>query len=75
MNTGGTPDVVIDEQTGLLSATPDELAEDVRRLRADHALRTRLGAAARIHAETHFDAPAVVARIEQLYGEILGRER
>ena len=75
MNTGGTPDVVIDERTGLLSLTPDELADDVRRLRADEGLRTRLGLAARLHAETHFDAPAVVARIDQLYGELAGRAR
>ena len=34
MNTGGTPDIVVDEETGLLSATPEELAADVRRLRA-----------------------------------------
>jgi glycogen(starch) synthase len=75
MNTGGTPDVVIAGQTGLLSATPEGLAEDVRRLRADGALRARLGAAARIHAERHFDAPAIVARIERVYEELLERRR
>jgi glycosyltransferase involved in cell wall biosynthesis len=67
MDTGGTPDIVLDGQTGLLSATPEALAGDVRRLRHDEALRRRLGAAARSHAESHFDAPAVVARIERLY--------
>src|SRR4051812_17371473 len=71
MNTGGTPDVIAHERTGLLSSTPDELAGDVRRLRDDVDLRTRLGAAARVHAETDFDAPAVVARIEALYDELV----
>ncbi len=75
MNTGGTPDIVIDEETGLLSATPEELAGDVRRLRADEALRRRLGAAARTRAESHFDSPAVVARIERLYIELTSRTR
>ena len=75
MNTGGTPDIVIGEETGLLSATPDSLAEDVRRLRADEALRRRLGAAARSRAESHFDSPAVVARIERLYLELVARTR
>jgi glycosyltransferase involved in cell wall biosynthesis len=75
MNTGGTPDVVIDEQTGLLSTTPDELADDVRRLRSDEELRTRLGLAARVHAERHFDAPAIVGRIERLYRELAGTAR
>jgi glycosyltransferase involved in cell wall biosynthesis len=70
MHTGGTGDIVIDEQTGLLSTTPEQLAEDVRRLRADAELRARLGAAARTHAESRFDAPAVVARLEQLYLDV-----
>src|SRR6185503_15165415 len=51
MNTGGTPDIVVDEQTGLLSATPGELADDIRRLRHDPELRARLGTAAKVHAE------------------------
>ncbi len=73
MNTGGTPDVIIDEQTGLLSATPSELAQDVRRLRQDESLRARLGEAAKRHAGQQFDAPAVVARVEQLYLQLLER--
>ena len=73
MNTGGTPDVIIDEQTGLLSATPSELAQDVRRLRQDESLRSRLGEAARRHAGQQVDAPAVVARVEQLYLQLLER--
>ena len=73
MNTGGTPDVVNDERTGLLSETPSELAQDVRRLRQDDALRARLGDAAKQHAEARFDSPAVVARVEQLYLQLLGR--
>jgi glycogen synthase len=66
MNTGGTPDIVEDEVTGLLSSTPGELADDLRRLRADETLRRRLGAAARERAR-RFDAPAVVERVEALY--------
>jgi glycosyltransferase involved in cell wall biosynthesis len=73
MNTGGTPDIVIDENTGLLSRTPSALAQDVRRLRHDEALRSRLGEAAKRHAEARFDSPAVVARVEQLYLQLLGR--
>ncbi len=75
MNTGGTPDIVVDEETGLLSATPEGLADDVRRLRADEALRRRLGGAASARAESHFDSPAVVARIERLYIELAARTR
>jgi glycosyltransferase involved in cell wall biosynthesis len=71
MNTGGTPDIVKHELTGLLSQTPQELADDVRRLRTDPELRSRLGHAAMHLAEAFFDATAVVGRIEQLYTELL----
>ena len=56
MNTGGTPDIIEDETTGLLSTSPEELAADVRRLRKDDALRDRLGAAAIARAIERFDA-------------------
>jgi glycogen synthase len=71
INTGGTPDIVLHEQTGLLSHNADEFARDVRRLRADANLRERLGLAAIDHAAARFDAPAVVARIDALYGSLL----
>jgi glycosyltransferase involved in cell wall biosynthesis len=73
MNTGGTPDIVVHEETGLLSVNADELAGAVRRLRDDPALRARLGDAARQRARALFDAPAVVGRIESLYREVLER--
>ncbi len=71
MNTGGTPDIVLHGQTGLLSSTPEDLARDVRRLRDDEGLRARLGAAARQHAEARFDARAVVAETAALYAQLL----
>ena len=46
MNTGGTPDIVKHGETGLLSSTPEALADDVRRLAEDEPLRRQLGAAA-----------------------------
>ncbi len=71
MNTGGTPDIVVDEETGLLSASVEELAADVARLAADAALRHRLGAAARSRAESHFDLPVVIDRMEKLYADAM----
>ncbi len=71
MHTGGTGDIILHGQTGLLSRTPDDLADDVKRLRGDAALRARLGDAARQHAESRFDAPGVVARVEQLYLDLV----
>ena len=71
MNTGGTPDIVRHGQTGLLSSTPEALADDVRRLRDDPALRARLGSAARELAERTFDSPIVVSRIEAIYRSLI----
>jgi glycosyltransferase involved in cell wall biosynthesis len=67
----GTPDIILDKRTGLLSRNFEELAADIRRLRDDTDLRRQLGAGARLHAETHFDATVVLPRIEQLYHELL----
>ena len=73
MNTGGTADIVEHGKAGLLSRTPDELATDVRTLRFDPALRARLAEGAKCRAESLFDAPAVIARAEALYKELLER--
>ena len=73
MDTGGTRDIIEPGVTGLLSTAPGGLAEDVRRLRADDELRHRLGDAARRKVERDFDADAVVARIDALYGELIRR--
>ncbi len=71
METGGTPEIVVNEETGLLSATVDDLAADVARLCRDAALRERLGAAARVRVESLFGTLAVVQRVEALYRELV----
>ncbi len=75
METGGTGDIVIHGQTGLLSKTPSALAADLARLVADRDLAARLGRDARAHVEATFNAPAVLARIEQLYGDVIARRQ
>ena len=75
MDTGGTRDIVIHEQTGLLSSTAEALACDVARLTADRQLAARLGEGARLHVECTFDAPAVIARVEQLYTDVIAHRR
>ena len=73
MDTGGTRDIIEPGVTGLLSGSPEALAEDVRVLRRDEALRRTLGEAARRKVEREFDAAAVVSRIEALYQEVVKR--
>ena len=68
--TGGTADIVVDGETGLLARSTEELARHVARLRADAALRARLGAGARARVEQTFDTAVVVARFEALYAAL-----
>ena len=75
MNTGGTPDVIVHEETGLLSTTVAGLAADVARLASDAPLRARLGAAAAHRAASHFDIPVVIGRMEKLYREVIADPR
>jgi glycogen synthase len=71
MDTGGTRDVVVHGETGLLSTTPDGLGADLARLAADPDLRAGLGAAARAHVQARFSAPAVVERIAAVYASVI----
>jgi glycosyltransferase involved in cell wall biosynthesis len=74
LDTGGTGDVVRHGETGLLSATPAQLAADLGRLTTDAALGRALASGARAHAERTFDAGVVVSRIERLYRDLAGVE-
>ena len=71
MNTGGTADIIVHGETGLLSTSTDGLAADVARLARDAALRARLGEAAATRAREHFDLPVVIGRMEALYRELV----
>jgi glycosyltransferase involved in cell wall biosynthesis len=65
--------VVLHEVTGLVAPGADEheLADAVASLLLDAERRRRLGAAARSHAETRFDAAANARRVEGVYDAVL----
>jgi L-malate glycosyltransferase len=71
---GGLPEVVADDETGLLYAPGDEGAatEAALRLLRDSERRHRMGVAARTRA-MRFSAEAVVSRYEALYRRITVR--
>jgi glycogen(starch) synthase len=71
MNTGGTADIIRHRTTGLLSDDPDGLARDLRTLADDEPLRRSLGNAARADVHARFASTAVVARIEDVYHQVL----
>lgn len=73
---GGIPELVIDQQTGLLvpPQDPAALAAALSRLVYDSSYAAALGHAGQQHARTHFDADAMAKRNEALYYQVLGLE-
>jgi glycosyltransferase involved in cell wall biosynthesis len=72
---GGIPEIVEDGATGLLVPPGDAaaLARALSALLADPAARRRLAEAGRRRAEESFSTGAWLARLEAVYGELLGR--
>ncbi len=76
---GGTPEVVVEGQTGLLvpPGDPAALAEALLLLRRDPEAGRRMGAAGRRRVERLFDVRRMVAEYEELYrqsGRSVGRD-
>ena len=66
---GGTPEAIIDEQTGILVQPKDidAMASAITRLVADPDLQSRLGSSARQRTEKHYSAASYVARLDEMY--------
>jgi glycosyltransferase involved in cell wall biosynthesis len=66
-NVGGIPEVIMHEETGLLSARrdPQSAADNICRLLADPALRRKFGEAGRARVEEKFN---VVDRVREMLG-------
>jgi glycosyltransferase involved in cell wall biosynthesis len=74
---GGSAEIVIDGQTGLLVPTDSapDLAIALARLVGDPELRARLALAARQHVETAFGMDRFVAEFGALYEELVAMKR
>lgn len=72
--TGGIPEVIADEKTGILvpSRKPERLAEALRRLLRDPDLRLKFGAAGRTRVVENFQEQTMVRKTIELYRRILG---
>ena len=66
---GGTPEVVVEGETGLLvpPSSPDELAQAILNLLQDSELRRQMGEKARQRIKQHFDIRQMIAKYENLY--------
>jgi glycosyltransferase involved in cell wall biosynthesis len=72
---GGIVDLVIDEQTGLRVPEKDSpaLARAIARVLTDTGLAQRLGHAGYEHVQQNYSWPAIIARLEHVYGDLLNR--
>lgn len=72
-NTGGAPEVVLHDKTGLLVPPSDVelLAEAIATLAEDDALRERLGRAGRERIEGNFSFEKYVDKVETQYKELV----
>jgi len=70
---GGTPEVVVDGETGLLVAPgePTELARALEQLLADPAEGRRMGEAGRRRVREAFDLEQMVSKIEAIYRDLI----
>ncbi len=70
---GGTPELVVDGETGLLvpAASADAMAEAILKVLDDSMERARMGAAARERIEEHFTFAAQAVTYERLLQEVL----
>jgi glycosyltransferase involved in cell wall biosynthesis len=73
--TGGLPEVVAQGETGLLVPPGDveSLAATVVSLLQDQVRREQMGRNGSARAHEHFSLDAYVAKVEQLYGQVLAR--
>jgi glycosyltransferase involved in cell wall biosynthesis len=70
MDTGGTRDIIVDGQTGLLAADLEGFVSAIGRLVADRPFADALGTRAAAFVRDRFDARRVAARVEALYREL-----
>lgn len=74
---GGTPEVVVDGETGLLvePANPQALAQALTVLLRNPQRARRMGEAGRARVERLFDLERTVDQIEELYRELASRQQ
>lgn len=73
---GGTPEIVVEGETGLLvpPRDPAALAEAMERLLADPALRLQMGRAGRDRVQQYFDIERTIRLNEELYNTLINEK-
>jgi glycosyltransferase involved in cell wall biosynthesis len=72
---GGTPEAVLDGETGFLvpSRDPTALVRAIQRLLTDACLRRKMGMAGRLRVQRNFSVTQMVAGVTQTYEKLLDR--
>jgi glycogen(starch) synthase len=70
--TGGTEEILVDGESGLLGRTVPELGRALARVLEDDSLAERLRRGARARAQACFSADVVLPRVEALYRKVAG---
>jgi glycosyltransferase involved in cell wall biosynthesis len=69
--TGGTDEMVVDGESGLVGRNVTELAEALARVSTDEGLASRLREGAIQRAREHFSTEAVLPQVEKLYRRVM----
>ena len=75
-NVGGIPEVVKNEETGILvpPENPEALAEGIIRLLRNKEESRRMGLAGRRRVEQYFDIKLKVRKVEEIYDKLIGEK-
>lgn len=70
---GGTPEVILENETGLLvpPGDPQDLARAIHQMAAETELRQRMGIAGRRRVESHFSAQNTQRMLEAIYNRLV----
>ncbi len=70
--TGGSEEIVVHEESGLMGDTTEAISQSLRRVLADDVFAERLRVGARARADTVFSENVVLPRLEALYRDVAG---
>jgi glycosyltransferase involved in cell wall biosynthesis len=73
--TGGSEEIVVDGESGLLGRSVEELGAALRRVVMEAGLVEKLREGARRRAKEHFSKDVVIPRVEALYDRVVSGEK
>jgi glycogen(starch) synthase len=72
--TGGSEEIVVQGESGLLGRNAEELAAALRRVLTEAGLASKLRQGARRRAKEHFSKDVIIPKVEELYRRVVRGE-